>query len=277
MGLIYQPSYVINVYYFDKFLGRANSISQTGTGVGIFALPPLLQLLIETYGWRGSLILLAAGLAHIAVCGALFRPSPLERQNRKWGPGQLEGSRHDTGGTQSASASLRTVVESVLQVFDLTLLRYLYFNILLAVNFQISYSYAIVLLYLPSRATSFGISELRAASLVSALGIGSLVSRLTHGLLIDYNILSTSVLTALSLLVCGIVSLLNPVSDNYWVLAALSAVVGLTSGVYVSTYPILAKEYVGVDKVSGGIGWIHMMQGIAALISVYATGTLNLV
>ncbi len=270
MGLIYAPSLYINVYYFNKFLGRANGITQTGVAVGIFVMPPLLHVLIDMYGWRGSLLVVAAVLANSVVCGALFRPHRLERKSRK---SKSEETHNNSRSEKAFSATFTNTILSALTAFDFKLLRHVHFLILLAVYFQIAYSYAIVLLYLPSRATSSGISDLRAASLVSALGIGSLIGRITHGLLIDHNILSTSVLTALSLLVCGIVSLLNPVSDNYWILAALSAVAGLTSGVYMAIFPILAKEYVGVGNVSGGIGWINVMQGFGSLLALYGTGT----
>ena len=89
-----------------------------------------------------------------------------------------------------------------------------------------------------------GTSELNAAYLLSAIGIGSCVTRITHGFIIDHRILNASVLTSLAYFVCGVSCILTPVSDEYPVLAVFAVLIGLSSGVYNSTIPTVAKEYV---------------------------------
>ena len=89
-GLSFQPGSVILIYYFDKRLGRANGIAQTGVAAGIFAIPPLLQIFIDTFGWRGALLLLGGIVANIGVCAGLFRPTSIEYKNRTSGKIQDE-------------------------------------------------------------------------------------------------------------------------------------------------------------------------------------------
>lgn len=43
-------------------------------GVGNFVFPPIVQLLIEHFGWRGCILILAGITLNCAVFGSLFRP-----------------------------------------------------------------------------------------------------------------------------------------------------------------------------------------------------------
>ncbi len=75
-SLSYTASAVIPGHYFDKHFALANGISCAGTGVGVMIIPPLVQLLIGHYGWRGAMMVMSTVLMNICVCGAVFRPVP---------------------------------------------------------------------------------------------------------------------------------------------------------------------------------------------------------
>ncbi|XP_070556496.1 monocarboxylate transporter 12-like [Ptychodera flava] len=71
-GLAYSPSVGMVSKYFKKGHALANGLAYTGSGLGIFIFPPFLQLLIDTYGWKGSFLAFSSVNANICVCGALF-------------------------------------------------------------------------------------------------------------------------------------------------------------------------------------------------------------
>ncbi|XP_071495520.1 monocarboxylate transporter 13-like [Diadema antillarum] len=79
-GMAFPPPIAIISLYFKKRLGLANGLLYTGIGVGILAMGPLLAVLCKTYGWEGALLVHSALTANTLVCGALFRPSKLEKQ-----------------------------------------------------------------------------------------------------------------------------------------------------------------------------------------------------
>ncbi|NXD89103.1 MOT13 protein, partial [Halcyon senegalensis] len=49
----------------------------SGASVSGLALGPLLPHLLDTYGWRGALLLLAAISFNLVAAGALLRPFPV--------------------------------------------------------------------------------------------------------------------------------------------------------------------------------------------------------
>ncbi|KAG5681632.1 hypothetical protein PVAND_011048 [Polypedilum vanderplanki] len=73
LSLCYVAAVVIVAYYFDKKRSFATGISVCGSGIGTFLFPPLIQSLIEYYGWRGCSAILAGILLNMCVCGALMR------------------------------------------------------------------------------------------------------------------------------------------------------------------------------------------------------------
>lgn len=73
-GLMYLPSIVIVGFYFDQKRALATGIAVCGSGIGTFVFAPLGSFLLESYGWKGANIVLAAIILNGTVCGALFRP-----------------------------------------------------------------------------------------------------------------------------------------------------------------------------------------------------------
>ena len=284
---------VILAYYFEKRLARANGISAVGIGIGTFATPPIFQILIDQYGWNGALLITSGLVANVAVFGALFRVSYLELKSRRGVRGnskdiqavqnedkavpvqlKLTSQEAETDSVEQikTQTTISQFVSVVLSSFNFHLLLNVRFVLLFVANCPYGLGYAIMTSYLPARAVSGGISEIRAAFLLSIIGIASVVVRSTHGYLIDYNILSARMLTALSFLFTAISCALFPVSNNYSFLAFLSVLVGMGSGVFNTTAPVVAKEYVGVNCVSGALGLLLLSTGSGVLLGLYLAG-----
>lgn len=73
MSLCYVAAIVIVAYYFDKRRSLATGLSVCGSGIGTFLFAPLIQFLLDTYGWRYTQITLAGIILNMCVCGMLMR------------------------------------------------------------------------------------------------------------------------------------------------------------------------------------------------------------
>ena len=284
---------MILAYYFEKKLARVNGISSAGIGIGNFATPPLFQLLIDQYGWNSALLIISGIVANVAMFGTLYRVSYLELKSRI----TVRGSRKDTQPVQDEDKAVSVSLEQtsqeaktdsvkqiktqstvsqfvsvVLTSFNFQLLLNVRFVLLFIANCPRGIGYVIVISYLPARAVKEGISEIRAAFLLSILGIFSVLVRLSHGFLIDCKLLSATLFTAIASLIAAISCALYPVSNHYPFLAFLSVLVGMSAGVFNSTVPVVAKEYVGVSRVSGAVGLQLLSTGIGVLLGLFLTG-----
>ena len=82
LSMTYIPSLFIVTYYFEKRRALAIGLAVTGSGLGAFAVPPLLEFLIHVYTWRGAMLILGGFCFNIVVAGLLFRPLPLNMDDK---------------------------------------------------------------------------------------------------------------------------------------------------------------------------------------------------
>ena len=73
-ALVYAPAIVIVGQYFDKRRSLALGISTAGSGLGIFAFAPIIEVLLEHYDYMGGLLITGALKLNACVSGALYRP-----------------------------------------------------------------------------------------------------------------------------------------------------------------------------------------------------------
>lgn len=60
MGLIQPSTFVAVNSYFRAKRGRAVGVSMAGTGVGQMLMPHLVRYLLDSYGFRGTALILGA-------------------------------------------------------------------------------------------------------------------------------------------------------------------------------------------------------------------------
>ena len=73
---MYVPSHVLSGLYFNKHRSLATGIATAGSGMGATIFPIIIYNLIEYYGWRGSLFIMAGLNLHLLIFSALLFPVP---------------------------------------------------------------------------------------------------------------------------------------------------------------------------------------------------------
>lgn len=302
VGLAVQPTMVVLAYHFDKKLARVNGIAHAGVAIGIITLPPMFQLLIDNYGWEGTCLITAAYLGNICVSGALYRKPKFEytvlRRRSTIESFKFEDRERRASERRASRASLRTSVTSnrrksisslpgvkktkkqmgttfqtVTDFLQIPLMKdNPRFLMMCVLSFFYAIGYTSATFYLVPRAVNVGISKLEASFLMSIMGICSLCTRLTHGMLVDKGLISAAYLDAIAYAVCGVASLLSVFANDYMTSMVFSVVYGMSSGIFNSLYPVVTKDFVGTEKLSDAIGVMHFILGIGSLIGVFFLG-----
>ncbi|XP_038069858.1 monocarboxylate transporter 5-like [Patiria miniata] len=68
--------------YFHKRYTLAVGIALAGISIGQLAFPALITLFIDTYGWKGSILITSAITFHICAAGALMRPVTRKKRQK---------------------------------------------------------------------------------------------------------------------------------------------------------------------------------------------------
>ena len=80
LALLMVPGFALLGQYFDKYYPLAGGVCLACGGLGIIIFPPLTQGLLDTYGWRNTLLLLGVIYLHMIIGGILLRsPSRMKK------------------------------------------------------------------------------------------------------------------------------------------------------------------------------------------------------
>lgn len=74
VGLATSAAFVALNHYFKKKRGQAVGLSMAGTALGMLILPQLVRILLETYGFRGAVLILSGLALHAAFGSTLLQP-----------------------------------------------------------------------------------------------------------------------------------------------------------------------------------------------------------
>ena len=212
--------------WFDAKRGLAIGIAMGGSGMGFAYVPPLVQYVIDTHGWRAGYLCLAVFTVIITVPLVYFflRDAPA-------GQGRADERREDSGGT---SLKLLPMLKSRLlwQLF-------LVFCLL-------SFGLYGVLAHLAPMMSDRGMTTADAALVQSTLGIAIVVSRIFVGYLIDRFSATRVAFTCFLISAGGVGVLAAGAVDTPAFLAALC--IGLSLGAEIDMLAYLTSRYFGVDN-----------------------------
>ena len=162
--------------YFHEKYDIAIAISQTGVAVGFMTIPLLTQLLIDTYGWRGSMLPLGGINFLFVVSGALLTPaisnlkeSMKDRQSEH----VVNRSMHQTQ-VNIANEHKSSIVANLNFYSDLHLFQDAFTSMIV---FSLGNGYCLTgwLIYLVPFAMDVGLPSCKAVSLSSYGGVGNLL------------------------------------------------------------------------------------------------------
>ena len=78
MSFIYSSCYLVIAKYFKEKLSVATAIVALGGSFGVLFTGPLLQVLLDWYGWRGTYRIMVASFIVVCILGLTYNPNVQE-------------------------------------------------------------------------------------------------------------------------------------------------------------------------------------------------------
>ncbi|XP_062389194.1 monocarboxylate transporter 6 isoform X1 [Sardina pilchardus] len=286
----FQPAITMIGHYFVRRRAFANALSSTGTALGLCVLPLLANFLRGYYGWRGSFLIFGGILLNCCVCGAVLRP--LQASARRGSRGQqrrmLPEEDHANGGPrQGKPEGLKVRLRATLSSLMAFLHRHMGFDLLRsnpryrAFSLSVSWmmlGFTVPLVYLVPYATSHGISQDRAALLMSILGLVNIFVRPVVALVFGlprfrgspyfvYMFGAAILLNGLSNSVCGMAA-------TFPVLLAFVVLFGLSMSFIGSLLVTVLMDTVDMRRFHSALGLICCMESVTVLMGPPLAGLL---
>ena len=278
MSSSWVPANATVVRWFTERRGLATGIVGSGGSAGGIVAPPIAAWLVQAYGWRVAVAVMAVvGAALMAVTASLFVRDPESIGQRPDGrmpePAQRPPSRSLVASRPAAfvvqavrrgepaaenaatawtapQAWRSSVFWRIFGMFSLTF-------VVVFVPFAHGVQYA----------RSLGFSPLAAAGVISSVGVGGLVGRIVTGPLSDRIDRRRAVMLALVVETLSFVGI--AVSDSLTLLYASAIAFGLSYGGSVAVFPALVADYFGRTHAGAIVGRVFATAGSMAAVGPY--------
>jgi len=252
LGLGYIPSITIVGYYFHKYQSLAVGFAASGVGVGTFIFPPLIRFLQNTYGWRGSILLIGGVSLNLCVCSALFRPIKLDVVAKKPATGK----------------------ERMFAVFNVNIFKNYSYILTCVQTGAVSFGLSVVYVHLAAFAATEGYNDDKSALLFSTVGICNFCGRLLFGFINQWEKSNIWLLYLMGWTCSGIAVLLLPLYTNYIWLQICAAIFGLMTACFGTILPQLLIKILDISRLTNAYGFLLIFMAMGTLAGGPLAGAL---
>ncbi|KAJ8389145.1 hypothetical protein AAFF_G00123510 [Aldrovandia affinis] len=238
LALNFQPALIMLNRYFSERRPLANGLAAAGSPVALCCLSPLAQLLQHHYGWRGSFLILGAGVA--SAKGPAGKPKP---------PAKLL----DLSVFRDRAFLVYTVAVTVMVL-----------GLFIPPVFLVSY------------AKDLGNEATPSALLLTILGFIDIFARPTCGVIAGLKWARPHSVYLFSFAVAfnGVADLLGSLCRSYSTLVVFCVFFGISYGMVGALQFEVLMALVGTDKFPSAIGLVLLMEAIAVLLGPPSAGRL---
>ncbi|XP_072023063.1 monocarboxylate transporter 13-like [Amphiura filiformis] len=268
---------VLPDYFNDDTINTANSIATCGMSIGVIALPPFTQFLLDTYGWRGALWILGAVTLHYVVCGDLIKYNQRLRltiamEYCKISDSDIESD--ETAQSNKRVSLMKRITTFISNMFNMELLKNITFDNVLVLSAASGWSYGSWLIYLIPNAEDKGIAPITASFLGTIGGLSNILGKLTFPVL-KMIIKSNRVVLYNTCIICGISLAIDPLIDSFTGMAVSNMVYNFTIGLTFMANLAVMNDALGTkDAVTDAFAWIYATYGVGAIAGGFASGWL---
>jgi OFA family oxalate/formate antiporter-like MFS transporter len=263
MSATYMTASPTIVKWFVEKRGLALGIAQSGLGIGIVLIPPLVGTLISSFGWRLACMILGVSVFAVLFTTALFMIGHPEKA------GLLPDGRRVDGPEGSGKTGLEIIPKEMywsateaMHTRSFWVLTAIFFFTWLLVFFP--------LVHLIIFALDIGLSQKSALLALSFLGGSSTVGRLMMGYVSDRIGRKRTLGLNLTLQVFSWFWILE--THNAWMLIVFAVLFGFSYGAVSAVFPSIVGDYFGRLKVASVIGAIFTISGVSAAFGPFVGG-----
>ena len=254
--------------YFEKYYNIAVNVYCFGTALGIIIAPLIAQMLLDIYGWRGTILMLCGLHLHSVPFGALLYHNHQTGQTIERSP-LLSSDNNSLNGNESLPI-LPKMTDAIMKSLSIDLITAPPFIArVLVPSIIYGYTLAAWAIYIVSFALSNGATMEQSAFVATSGGIGIAVIKPSLPALntkFSYRrLMYTSSFTATSLA-------LSNIFGSVAGLSIISFIFGLGFGMLGTETYIAAKDVAKEDQYVSAVAWCHLVYGFAMIAGATLTG-----
>uniref|UniRef100_A0AAV2KZF6 Monocarboxylate transporter 13 n=1 Tax=Knipowitschia caucasica TaxID=637954 RepID=A0AAV2KZF6_KNICA len=232
-ALTWTPTVTMVGLYFDRKRPVANALSSAGECIFTFVFTPLSQWLIDSYSWRGAMLILGGLQLNLCVCGAMLR--------------RLKTSQDCSRPNEVEAVERERMLQNNSQIFA-------------------ALGFFAPSLFLVPYARSRGVQDYQSTALMSISAALDLAGRVTFGWVANMRIIKTVHQLIVTVILLGVILVLCPLASSFSELALFSSAFGLVFGATVAVHITVLAEVVGVQRLGSALGFFMLLRSSGGLL-----------
>ncbi len=258
--------------YFDKYFNIAVNVYLFSPVIAIIVSPLLTSRLLDTYGWRGTLLMVCCINVQSVVLSALVHQHYLSKKKSQ----EYVRILHTTWTSKQdndrcKNFALRHMLQNAPKSFSFQLLRALPFiaRVILPGITQ-GYIKSSWMIYVISFALSNGAS-MRESSIVATWGgVGEAIIRIPLPMLNKYITYRKLMYTTSILMACNLAA--TTFVHSMFEMSAMSLIYGTAYGIISTEIYVAVKDVTEKDQYLNAVSWYHLAFGFGAIAGGCLTG-----
>lgn len=257
LAMCYIPAYLIISFHFNKRRALATGIAVSGSGLGVFILSPLLEILIKEYGWMDSCLIFGAISSHTFISACLFRPARSVKSVENLKP--VDSMVTNEKAQEKSSFNFYFFISDIQTIYSnkkFILVNFAYFIL----------SFVIVVPYnfLPSHVKLNNIHDPSSIS-ISLLGISAVVGQVFIGFISDKYRSKNWLIFSICIIISGLITCFLPILNNVYFIYIYSILFGFFTSVNYVLQSSLVIESLGLANLTLAFGCLQLSQGFSTL------------
>ena len=255
-GLYWIPVASIIPRWFTRRRGLMMGIVTAGIGIGTSIIPPLANLLIYTYGWRSTYLIIGSiNMGAIMISAQFLRRSP----NQLCGllPGEPKLNQQGMA-EKPREFSFREAIHARS------------FWMFATIFFSWALCLSIIMIHSVIHAIGLGMTPASAANILAIIGIAGIAGRIAFGRLSDVIGIKPALIISFALLSIDFMWLL--VAREAWMLYLFAAVFGIAYGTIEVLQSPLMAELFGLNSLGSILGASTAFASIGFTIGAVLAG-----
>lgn len=249
-------------HYFNKRRNIVISLSMAVIGLGMFIASPFSLYLLNSYGLKGTFLIIGAFNAHICICGVICKPSSVEIliQKQRRVNNIKETSRKQESNYLSASRKFLS------KIFNMNLISNIPFLLFLFSTSTWNLMQSVCLIHLPNYIVRKGFPESAITGIMTVFGVSNTLGRFLAALTAGPGGVDSLMLHVGMLGVAGVATLAFPVYSHFDSAGYIyAAVAGLYTGGPNSVMTPITLQLVGVRDLASAHGLEIFFCGIGVM------------
>ena len=234
----------------------------------------MTQLLLDVYGWKGTLWILGALACHCIICGSFVWYFEKQRTRFCYLTKELHcGLQEDEQNTESKFTILKKFRSITRGTLNVEVLKNSSFHNVLVLAAASGWSFSSWIIYIIPHAEEKQLTPSTAVLLGTIGGIGNILGKLLYPVLKMF--ISNKSILYLTCVVCAVSLALDPLLNSFIGLAVSSSIYALSVGMLFTAGIAIMYEVIDNDDMIDAFSWFYFAYGTASMTGCFTSGKID--